>query len=83
MDELQAIRSELHAVSTKLDTFMAAHTEVHSAIESQRLAYRVRILEDTVREWTAQMKLLRWVLGSSLIGAITGSLALFELLFRS
>lgn len=82
MDELHAIRAELHSVANKLDTFMAAHEQVHSATEAQRLEYRVRILEDTVREWAAQMKLLRLVFGSSLIGAIAGVLALFELVFR-
>lgn len=83
MDELHAIRTELHSVASKLDTFMAAHEQVHVATESQRLDYRVRILEDTVREWAAQARLLKWVFGTSLIGAVSGVLALFELVFRS
>lgn len=82
VDELTAIRGELHSISAKLDTFVASHQETHAAIEAQRLDWRLRQVEDTLREWTAYARLLKWVFGTSLIGAITGTLALLELLLR-
>lgn len=81
--ELTGIRAELHGLSAKLDTFIGSHEAVHTALEAQRLDYRLRQVEDTLREWTAYARLLKWVFGTSLIGAITGTLALLELLFRS
>lgn len=78
--DLHAIRTELHALVARLETYIALHDQVHQVINREDHDGRLTRIENVMIEWEAYGKLLKMVFGTSLLGAVAGTLALLELI---